>query len=114
MVIAFALKLSLRVRLLRAETKMYPGSNKPVAYKAYLEIKNLENEKIDKVILSMNRVYETKSGFRFYLSGISPQEDGSIKRVHLVVNRDPVKYFLTYPGAVLFVISVILLLWRRR
>ena len=102
------------VRLLRAETKMYPASNKPIAYKAYLEIENVKTKELDNVTLSMNRVYETRDGFRFYLSGISPQEEGSIKRIHLVVNRDPVKYYLTYPGAVLVVMGVVLLLFRRR
>ena len=59
----------------------------------------------------MNRVHETWEGYRFYLSSISPQEEGFLKKIQLVVNHDPGKYWLTYPGAIILTLGIILLFW---
>ena len=59
----------------------------------------------------MNNVHETWEGYRFYLSNISPSGEESVKRIQLVVNHDPAKYWLTYPGAIILSIGILLLFW---
>ena len=56
----------------------------------------------------MNNVYETKDGYRFYLANMTPES----KQAQLIVNHDPVKYILTYPGGVILALGIILLFWR--
>ncbi len=57
----------------------------------------------------MNEVHETSDGYRFYLSGMGPLDRYGVKNVQLVVNRDPAKYLLTYPGAILVSLGILLL-----
>ena len=61
----------------------------------------------------MNQVYESEQGYRYYLSNIQG-DPGEIKEVHLAVNYDPAKYFLTYPGGALVVLGALLLLFRKK
>ncbi len=72
----------------------------------------LINNDIEKTI-SMNNVYETWDGYRFYLSSISPKDETAVKQVQIVVNHDPAKYFLTYPGGLLLALGIFLLFWWR-
>ena len=68
-------------------------------------------QKAVETILSMNHVHETWDGYRFYLSNITPVDESEPQRVQIVVNHDPAKYLLTYPGAVAVAIGIFLLFW---
>lgn len=98
--------LPYRVRLLSAKQQNYPGTNKPYSYEAKVAIDEQETT------LSMNHVYE-KKGYRFYLANFSQSPSGA-NRVQIVVNYDPAKYFLTYPGAITLAVGVLLLYVRKR
>ncbi|WP_039376566.1 hypothetical protein, partial [Parachlamydia acanthamoebae] len=56
-------------------------------------------------------VYETWDGYRFYLANMTPATENSAKRVQIVVNYDPAKYILTYPGAIILSMGILLLFW---
>ena len=62
----------------------------------------------------MNSVHETWDGYRFYLSAISKPSLHALKSAQIIVNRDPAKYFLTYPGIFLVFMGTILLFWFKR
>jgi len=57
----------------------------------------------------MNHVYETWDGYRFYLANVSQNDGQSAKRVQLIVNHDPAKYWLTYPGGIVVALGIIFL-----
>ncbi|MCB1149537.1 MAG: hypothetical protein KDK48_05165 [Chlamydiia bacterium] len=97
-----------RVRIHRAETAYYPGTADPSSYSCVATIDGT------KVLLEMNAVHETEDGTRFYLAGIAGEGERSARRVHLVVNRDPAKRTLTYPGAFLVALGILGLFWGRR
>jgi len=59
-------------------------------------------------------VYETWDGTRFYLSNITPKDESAAKTVQITVNRDPAKYFLTYPGGCVLALGIVLLFTRRK
>lgn len=99
------------LRLREARQIDYPDSSQPYSYECDLLVKDLSQKEIT---LSMNQVYETLDGYRFYLAGIGFSHDLSIKRVQLAINKDPAKYFLTYPGAVLVCLGAFLLFIRKR
>lgn len=94
-----------RLRLRQARQINYPGTSQPYSYEADLLINELP------VTLSMNNVHETSDGYRFYLASISPSDPGKVKQVQIVVNYDPIKYILTYPGAILLILGVLLLFY---
>lgn len=109
-----------RVRLRQARQILYPQSNQTYSYESDVSIAemrkaaekgagNLKNE--EKLTLSMNRVHETWDGYRFYLAGIGDSPDSGLKRSQLVINYDPAKYYLTYPGALLVFIGAVSLFW---
>jgi hypothetical protein len=98
------------IKLRQARQINYAHSSDPYSYEADLWI---EPQHIP-VTLSMNEVYETSDGFRFYLAGITPKEPGTWKKIQLVVNKDPGKYWLTYPGALLLVFGASLLFFFRK
>jgi hypothetical protein len=100
-----------RIRLRQARQINYANSNQPFSYESDILIDGENLEPIEKT-LSMNHVYETWDGYRFYLSGMSTLDSG-IKQVQLVVNHDPAKYYLTYPGALIVSLGIILLFWMR-
>jgi len=104
--------LPVHIRLREAHTSHYPMSNRPYAFEAHLLVSENGNEQ--EVSLTMNHVFETWGGWRFYLSSISPQDESRAKVIQLVVNRDPVKYYLTYPGGLIASFGIIALLFRRR
>lgn len=103
-----------RVRLRTARQRNYLQSTQAYSYESDLIVMDRRTEEEVEVTVSMNRVYETKDGYRFYLSTIATGEEGSAKQIQLVVNYDPVKYLLTYPGAIVMCCGIILLLWSRR
>lgn len=99
------------LRLRQARQINYAGSGQPYSYESDLLIKELANgEEVEKTI-SMNEVHETWDGYRFYLANIVPPDPGALKRVQIVANRDPAKYILTYAGALIMSIGIILLFW---
>ncbi|MDP1880543.1 MAG: hypothetical protein Q8K60_06360 [Parachlamydiaceae bacterium] len=101
-----------RIRLREARQIPYPNTQQIYSYEGDILISH-ENQKPLSHTLSMNQVYETWDGYRFYLSGIGTSDEYGIKRVQLIVNRDPAKYFLTYPGAMFVFMGIILLFWLR-
>lgn len=106
-------KLPYRIRLRQARQIIYPQSPQTYSYESDILITENEHPPIAET-LSMNRVYETWTGYRFYLSGINKSGHSGIKKIQLVINHDPFKYFITYPGILLVFIGTILLFWFRR
>lgn len=100
-----------RLRLRQARQINYASSSQPYSYESDVLILGPSQPPIEKT-LSMNNVYETWDGYRFYLAGMTTTEEG-IKQVQIVVNRDPAKYILTYPGAMITFFGIILLFWMR-
>lgn len=97
------------IRLKQARQINYPDSNQPYSYECDLIV--YENNKIPlEVSLSMNNVFETWNGYRFYLAGITKFDSG-LKGAQVVVNFDPAKYYLTYPGGIIACFGIILLFW---
>lgn len=103
---AFRQAIPFHVRLHSATQINYPGTNQPYSYESRATIGN------DEAALSMNHVFE-KMGYRFYLANLvsSPYQ---ANQVQIVVNYDPAKYWLTYPGAIILALGIILLYLRRR
>lgn len=95
------------VRLRQARKICYPGTNNPSAYEADVWIDD------QFFTLKMNEVYESPLGYRFYLSSMSDPPFDS-KQIHVVVNYDPVRSSLTYPGAFLVVLGATLLFFRKK
>jgi len=86
------LQIPHKVRLRRAQKLLHPLTQDVKDYLADVVIDG------DFFQLQMNEVYETHDGYRFYLSQMLGEE-GEHKKVNLVVNKDPFRYPLTYPGA---------------
>lgn len=103
-------ELPYRIRLRQARQISYPQSSQVYSYESDLLISEKDKPSNEQT-LSMNHVYETWDGYRFYLSGVGQSADSSLKRIQLAVNYDPAKYFLTYPGAALVFLGIILLFW---
>lgn len=103
-----------RVRLRQARQINYAGSQQPYSFEGDLIITDKNSGQIVESSISMNNVYETWDGYRFYLANISPPDKGALKRVQIVVNRDPAKYLLTYPGACIMTLGILLLFFSPR
>jgi hypothetical protein len=102
------------VRLRDARQINYPNSDQAYSYEADLVITDLrDNRSVEKTI-SMNNVHETWDGYRFYLANISPGEETAAQRAQIIVNHDPAKYLLTYPGALCVSMGILLLYTRMR
>lgn len=95
------LKLPFEVRLHQAKDLKYPGSEQTMSFECCLTVDG------KKVNVSMNNVHETNSGYRLYLSGMTAIDTNNVRAVQLAVNRDPAKYLLTYPGAILIALGII-------
>ncbi|MCC5832976.1 MAG: hypothetical protein JJU12_08055 [Chlamydiales bacterium] len=92
------------IRLREAREIDYPGTTRPYSYESALLVDGEETT------LSMNRVFE-KKGYRFYLSNMI-SHPGRAKQVQIVVNYDPFKRWLTYPGAIILGLGIFLLYLR--
>lgn len=101
------------IRLRRARQISYPNTNQPYSYESDLIITDKRTGAATEASISMNNVHETWDGFRFYLSNMSPADESNIKHIQLAVNRDPAKHYLTYPGALILSLGIILLFWFR-
>lgn len=104
------INLPLKIRLHSAKEIKYPNSNQSFSYESELFI--TENNIKKPFSISMNHVYESLAGYRFYLSNIATLSNG-IKRIQLAVNYDPLKKILLYPGAILVTLGIVSLFWVR-
>ena len=103
-------ELPYRIRLRQAREIPYPQSLQIYSYESDILISEKGTPSVEQT-LSMNHVYETWDGYRFYLAGVGTSGESGLKRIQLAVNHDPAKYFLTYPGAALIFVGIILLFW---
>lgn len=106
-------ELPYHLRLLDARQVVHPHSSQPLSYESKLLVTDPKTGQAEEVLLSMNQVHEAPGGYRFYLSGLAPAEEIAPRQVHLVVNQDPVRWWLTYPGAIFISLGAILLLFFR-
>jgi len=106
-----ALPIPYRLKLQEVTVTAYPGFKNPRNYEAIAQLTDQRTGESEEIALSMNQVYETWDGFRFYLSSMTPQEYQGSKTASIIVNHDPAKYYLTYPGAILLALGVVLLLF---
>ncbi len=98
--------IPLHVRLRAARQINYPQSEQPYSFESDLLVDGEETT------ISMNHVFE-KQGYRFYLANLVTNPF-SATRAQIVVNYDPAKYFLTYPGAIILALGMLLLYLRKR
>lgn len=96
------------IRLREARQINYPGTNQPYSYESDLFVDSQEKT------ISMNNVYETEDGYRFYMASFIGKDPSLAKRISLAVNKDPAKNILTYPGAILLSCGILLLFWFRQ
>ena len=101
-----------RVRLRDARQINYPHSLQAKSYESDLWITDLQTGASVDSTISMNHVYQTWDGYRFYLANILPLEEIAPQRVQIIVNHDPAKYLLTYPGGVILSLGIVLLFWK--
>lgn len=97
------------LRLRQARQVNYANSQQAFSYECDLIIADHSSGSTIEKTISMNNVHETWDGYRFYLSSIAPPNDSAVKRIQIVVNRDPAKYWLTYPGAIVLSCGIVLL-----
>lgn len=95
-----------RLRVHEAVQINYANSSQAHRYECTAFIH--DGVKEEKIVLSMNQVHETWDGFRFYLASIYPDDAGQAHQVRIVVNHDPAKYWLTYPGCMILVLGIAL------
>lgn len=97
------------VRLRNARQINYPNSTQPFSFESDLIVTDRRTNGEVETTISMNHVYETWDGYRFYLSGMAPADETAIKQVQIVVNHDPTKYWLTYSGGCILTCGILLL-----
>lgn len=97
-----------KVLLHQARQINYPGTDRPLSFESDLSIDGIEQT------ISMNRVAQSKKGFRFYMSNLYTPTQNSAARALIVVNRDPGKLWLTYPGGLILALGIVLLFVQKR
>lgn len=103
-----------RIRLRDARQINYPHSGQAYSYEAdILIIPETDPQHPIETTLSMNRVYETWDGYRFYLANVTPPQEVQAQMAQIIVNYDPAKYWLTYPGGILLAWGIALLFWKK-
>lgn len=105
--------LPYHLRLRQARQINYPNSKQAFSYESDLIIIDRRTDHEVETTISMNKVHETWDGYRFYLSTIAHGNGKSAKQIQVVVNRDPAKYWLTYPGAIILSCGIIMLFVMR-
>lgn len=103
-----------QVRLRNARQINYANAAQPYSYESDLLITDKDDKSVVEKTISMNNVHETREGYRFYLSNISPSDETAVKRIQIAVNYDPGKYWLTYFGAVVMTLGIIMLFWKKK
>ncbi|KIC76505.1 hypothetical protein DB41_FX00140 [Neochlamydia sp. TUME1] len=102
-----------KIRLHDARQINYPGTSQPYSYESDIFIHDLKrNTRIEKT-LSMNNIYQTAEGYRFYLANLSPPAEVAVQHAQILVNYDPAKYWLTYPGVLMISLGIGLLWWMQ-
>lgn len=101
------------LRLRQARQINYPNSSQPYSFESDLIVKDLRTNLQLETTISMNCVHETWDGYRFYLSSIAPPNETDVKQVQIIVNYDPAKYLLTYPGAIVLSCGMLMLFSMR-
>lgn len=96
------------VRMREARALAYPESDEPFSYECAIRLDEGEEKWI-----SMNRVHESKSGHRFYLSQLT-ERAGQARQVQLIVNRDPAKRFLVTPGGIILALGIFGVFWWKK
>ncbi|CDR34075.1 hypothetical protein [Criblamydia sequanensis] len=104
--------LPFTLRLKEARQKKHAGTNEAFSYECRIQVN--EEGQSEEYCLSMNQVFESKKGIRFYLSNITPFDESDVQTVQFAVNYDPVKGILTYPGGFLVVLGSFLLFTRKK
>lgn len=94
-----------QLRLKQTRQINYPNSNQPFSYESDLWVNGEE------ITISMNHVHETKEGYRFYMAGIVHRPYA--KAAQIAVNRNPARYILTYSGACILTVGMLLLYLKR-
>jgi hypothetical protein len=107
------IEIPYHLRLRNATQKNYANTNRPQSYQCSLLVTNRNTGDTKPQEISMNHVYESPEGYRFYLSNISPSDESQVKKIQIVVNYDPAKYLLTYPGGIVVAMGIGLLFWLR-
>lgn len=107
-------KIPYKIRLRDARQINYANTQQPYSYESDLLVMDERDHSFVEKTISMNNVHETWDGYRFYLSSISPGDETAPQRVQIVVNYDPAKYWLTYPGAILVSLGIVLLFIMHR
>lgn len=102
-----------RVRLRQARQINYANSSQPYSFESDLIITDLRSNSYVEKTISMNNVHETWDGYRFYLSSIAPPNETAVKHIQIIVNYDPAKYWLTYPGALVLSCGILMLFIMR-
>lgn len=105
--------LPYHIRLHDARAVSYPNSTQPYAYEADIQVVDKQTGHMLEKRLRMNAVHQTWDGYRFYLANIDPLDNSQVQRAQIVVNRDPAKYWLTYPGAFILTLGIVLLFWLK-
>jgi len=95
------------VRLREARQINYAHSEQPLSFESDVIIDDTETT------ISMNHVHETSDGFRFYLANLTQPTPYSARQAQIVINGDPAKYWLTYPGGIILALGILLLYFRR-
>lgn len=112
-----AKQIPYRIRLRDARQISYTGSQQPYSFESDLLITenstSAERPKVVEKTISMNNVHETWDGYRFYMASLHPVDETAAQRAQIIVNRDPGKYYLTYPGAMILTLGILLLFWKR-
>ncbi|MGK5595073.1 MAG: cytochrome c biogenesis protein ResB [Parachlamydiaceae bacterium] len=106
-------ELPYSIRLHKAKQINYLETEQPFSFESELTFTDKRSGEQIRKVISMNEIHETTDGYRFYLSGLSQHPSGA-HIVQLVVNKDPAKAYLTYPGGVLVALGVLLLFWKPR
>jgi len=101
------------LRLRSARQINYANSSQPFSFESDLLITDRRTGIQQEKTISMNHVHETWDGYRFYLASMTPSGETDVKHVRIIVNYDPTKYWLTYPGACILSLGIILLFWMR-
>lgn len=110
------IKIPTLVRLRDARQLLYSNSSQAFSYESDLLIYPLNASGFPSgeefpVTISMNNVYENPQGYRFYMANLYPPTETAAQRAQIVVNYDPVRYWLTYSGAFILSLGIILIFW---
>lgn len=107
-------KIPYLIRLHQAVNIKQPGSDQTASYECTLTLIDKRTGNKTPCFLSMNKPYETMDGYRFYLAGMGKVDTYGVKSVQLVINRDPAKMLLTYPGGFLVTLGTLLLFFKKK